>query len=123
MPEGIHHFADTLGIVAKNMALGLKPFGTGLFIGPKSGISSDLEFFHGMLKIEHFNIGVEAFGDRPIALFAICGDHQFQVSGPRHVQRRKINPYHRPPLQRRHRSNRSHQAATDNAAFMKMRSL
>ena len=29
--------------------------------------------------IEHFNIGVEAFGERPIALFTICGDHQFQV--------------------------------------------
>ena len=24
--EGIYHFADTLGIVAKNMALGLKPY-------------------------------------------------------------------------------------------------
>ena len=41
--EGIHHFADTVGIVAKNMALGLKLFGAGLFIGPRRGIRSDLE--------------------------------------------------------------------------------
>ena len=61
------------------MALGLKPFGTGLFIEPKSGISSDLELLYGIPKIEHFNIGVKAFGERPIAPFTICGDYQFQV--------------------------------------------
>ena len=31
-----------------------------------------------MPEIEHFNIGVEAFGEYPIALFTICSDHQFQ---------------------------------------------
>ena len=61
------------------MALGLKPFDTGLFIGPKSGISSDLELLYGMSEIERFYIGVEAFGERPIVLCTICGDHQFQV--------------------------------------------
>ena len=59
------------------MALGLKLFGTGLFIGLKSGISSDLELLYGMPKIEHFNIGVEAFGERPIVICIIFGDHQF----------------------------------------------
>ena len=72
-------FVETLGIVAKNMALGLKPFYFGLFIGPKSGLSSDHELLYGMPKIEHFNIGVEGFGEGPIAPFTICGDHQFQV--------------------------------------------
>ena len=66
--EGIYHFADTIGIVAKNLALGLKPFFTGLFIGPKSDISSEAELLYGVPEIEHFNIGVEAFGERPIAL-------------------------------------------------------
>ena len=56
----------------------LKPF-CGLFIGPKSGISSDLELLYGMPKIERLLIGVEAFGERPIVLCTICGDHQFQV--------------------------------------------
>ena len=32
-----------------------------------------------MPKIEHFDIGVEAYGERPIVLCTICGDHQFQV--------------------------------------------
>ena len=77
--EGIYHFADTIGIAAKNTALGLKPFFSGLFIGPKSGLSSDMELLYGMLKIEHFNIGVKGFGERPIAPFTICGDHQFRV--------------------------------------------
>ena len=46
--EGIYHFVDTLGIAAKNTVLGLKPFFSGLFIGPKSGISSDIELLYGM---------------------------------------------------------------------------
>ena len=79
IPEGIYHFVDTVGIAAKSMALALKPLGTGLFIRPKCGISSTLEMLYGMPEIEHFDIGVEAFGERPIALFTICGDHQFQV--------------------------------------------
>ena len=79
IPEGIYHFVDTVGIVAKNMALRLKPFGTGLFIGPKSDIRSTLELLCGMPEIEHLLIGIEAFGKRPIALLTICGDHQFQV--------------------------------------------
>ena len=70
--ERIYLFADTLGIVAKSMALGLTPFGSGHFIEPKSGISSKLEILCGMPKTEHFHIGVEAFGERRFVLCTIC---------------------------------------------------
>ena len=36
-------FVDTVGVVAKSMALDLKPFGTVHFVGLKSGISSTFE--------------------------------------------------------------------------------
>ena len=32
-----------------------------------------------MPEIEHFQIGGEAFGERPVALYSNCGGHQFQV--------------------------------------------
>ena len=63
----------------EEFALALKPFDAGVFIGPKSSISSELEILCGMPEIERFNVGVEAFGERPIVLCTICGDHQLQV--------------------------------------------
>ena len=61
------------------MAFGFKSSGTGLFIGPKSGISSTLEILYGMPEVEQFDIGVEAIGERQIVLCTTCCDHQFQA--------------------------------------------